>query len=280
MLYKSLAVVMLAAAALAICVAPASAGDPELMRLGGGSATTLALGTDVQADTVAVGRWGGCGVGRSFCGPRFCGGGFCGARFSSGFCGPRLCGSFCGPRFWGGGFCGPRFSSGFCGSSFCAPRWTSCWRPFGFCGVSSWGIGLGWSQPFCSSFWGGPTFSNSTAFFPITSTVISPSVGTTAITPPGTVFNSAPNLPPPIISGYGPSTPALPPGQPGTFPYDGGPSAPVPMPRREAAPPPQPQPAPMSVPPRLQREDRMISLPRSTPKYSYPAYGDTQKRPR
>jgi hypothetical protein len=239
--------VALAAAALAVGVAPAGAAD-DLVRLGGGTAT-LALDTNVQADTVAVGRW--CGGFRSFCGPRFCG------SFYGGFC-----------------------------RSYCAPRFYSCYRPFGYCGYSSFGFGLGCYRPYCSYLYAAPLYYSYAAYYPISTTVIAPPISTTVVTPP-TILNGREALPLPSISGYPPATPAtppMPPAQPGTFSYDGGPSVPVPLPRRDVAPlplpAPAPTPAPMSVPPNVQGKDRIISLPGATPKkYSYPAYGEGQKQP-
>ncbi len=70
-----------------------------------------------------------------------------------------------------------------------------------------------------------------------------------------------------------PSTEAVPqqPRNDGTFPYDGGPSNPVPNPK--AAPPSSTTP-PRSVP----LEGLSVSLPKTAPKWSYPAYGETARR--
>ncbi|HTU22648.1 MAG TPA: hypothetical protein VMG10_31705 [Gemmataceae bacterium] len=57
----------------------------------------------------------------------------------------------------------------------------------------------------------------------------------------------------------------------GTFPYDGGPSNPVPSLKET---PPSSTPAPRSVP----LEGRSVSLPKTAPKWSYPAYGETARR--
>jgi hypothetical protein len=60
----------------------------------------------------------------------------------------------------------------------------------------------------------------------------------------------------------------LKPAQPnGTFPYDGGPANPVPMPQAEPAP---NRAAPRTIVP----EGRVVSLQAKAPKYSYPAYGE------
>jgi hypothetical protein len=283
MAYKSLAAVVLAAAALAVYVTPAGAGD-DLVRLGGGSATTLALGTDIQANTVAVGR----GHGGGFHGGGFHGGGFHGGGFhGGGFHG----GGFRSVGFHGGGFYragwGGRFYGGYYRPYFYAPRYYSFYRPYGYWGgygggyggYPCLGLGLGYYQPYCSYLYTSPLYYSYSAYYPISTTYYP--LGTTVISPPATVLDSVPSLPVPNTSGYTPATPPMPPAQPGTFSYDGGPSNPVPLPRREAAPPPPPPPAPapMSVPPKVQGDDRLIALPRTAPKYRYPAYGDSQKKP-
>jgi len=77
-----------------------------------------------------------------------------------------------------------------------------------------------------------------------------------------------------------PSGPSAKPNLPndGTYPYDGGPSNPVPMPKVEPTPN-NPQSAPMKG--FAPGEGRLISLPMAasapTPKYTYPAYGDQKK---
>lgn len=56
----------------------------------------------------------------------------------------------------------------------------------------------------------------------------------------------------------------------GTFPYDGGPSNPVPNLKETP---------PSSTTPRsLPLEGRSVSLPKAAPKWSYPAYGETARR--
>jgi hypothetical protein len=55
----------------------------------------------------------------------------------------------------------------------------------------------------------------------------------------------------------------------GTYPYDGGPANPVPMPRADPA-------APTTVPPRaiVPGDERPVSLPAKSGKYTYLAYGE------
>lgn len=57
----------------------------------------------------------------------------------------------------------------------------------------------------------------------------------------------------------------------GTFDYDGGPRSPVPLPKADQ---------PNNKPPTVPLEGRPVSLPgRSTPKYTYPAYGEVPRPP-
>jgi hypothetical protein len=64
----------------------------------------------------------------------------------------------------------------------------------------------------------------------------------------------------------------LPVGNDGTYPYDGGP--------KEVVPDPKETPAPSIKTPRpsVPLEGRSVSLPKTSPKWSYPAYGETAKR--
>jgi hypothetical protein len=83
------------------------------------------------------------------------------------------------------------------------------------------------------------------------------------LTLPPTSLNPASNLPMPRV------TP--PNAGDGTFPYDGGPKAPAPMPREEL----QPRGAPPST---FTLEGRPVSLPARGAKWTYPAYGEQPKR--
>jgi hypothetical protein len=68
-----------------------------------------------------------------------------------------------------------------------------------------------------------------------------------------------------------------PPSQFGTYPYDGGPRNPVPMPKGTS----QPSPAPDAKPaprPTVPREGIPVSIPAPTVQFRYPAYGETPTR--
>jgi hypothetical protein len=97
------------------------------------------------------------------------------------------------------------------------------------------------------------------------------------------IDTSAAPMPPAAALDYGPGTyggapsaeplPAPRPVAPsqGTFPYDGGPRAPVPMPKSD--------PAPTAAPPAaVPLEGRSVSLPGKPAKLSYPAYGEPPAR--
>jgi hypothetical protein len=80
-------------------------------------------------------------------------------------------------------------------------------------------------------------------------------------------------LGPPPAGALPPRDPGAAPKQPGnggTFPYDGGPSNPVPNPKDT----PPSSTTPRSVP----LEGRAVSLPKAAPKWNYPAYGERARR--
>jgi hypothetical protein len=60
----------------------------------------------------------------------------------------------------------------------------------------------------------------------------------------------------------------------GTYPYDGGPRVPVPMPQMQPAPTNGPG-TPATVP----SDGRVVSLPAKPAKLTYPAYGENLTRP-
>lgn len=77
----------------------------------------------------------------------------------------------------------------------------------------------------------------------------------------------------PLAGALKPRTPNSAPRQPrddGTFPYDGGPSNPVPKPKDTPPSSTTPRSAPL--------EGRAVSLPKAAPKWTYPAYGERARR--
>jgi len=89
------------------------------------------------------------------------------------------------------------------------------------------------------------------------------------VTPAGPSISAAQPVPVPSVTTPVPVAP-LPQPTPGdgTFPYDGGPGAPVPLPKADTQ--------PMNTQPSVPLEGRPVSIPatRATPKYTYPAYGE------
>jgi hypothetical protein len=107
----------------------------------------------------------------------------------------------------------------------------------------------------------------------------------------GTVGVATLALPPPVVSystgtvvEVNPVVPVAPagPAPDATYPYDGGPANPVPtpqpMPKADPAPA-NPAPAPATAPTRsVPLEGRAVSLPKSSGKWAYPAYGEQARR--
>lgn len=161
-------------------------------------------------------------------------------------------------RCWWGGACfTPRFY-GF-----------SCYRPYvygfgfyqpffyGYSCYPSFSFGFSYYRPY-SFYWAPPVYFQ--GFCPIRSGSSAYPVISLRIDSPATVVQPSRGLPPQQANPpFAPS--------PGTFPYDGGPANPVPMP----APTPAPMTHPQSVP---ALELRQVSFPSSRLKFAYPAYGD------
>jgi hypothetical protein len=226
---------------------------------GSADTTTLELNDDNDADTIQVGRGGGFRGGVGFRGVGFRGVGFRGVGFR-------------GVGFRGVGFRTVGFRTvgfrtvGFrtVGFRTVAFRGGWGWRGWGWPG---WGWGWrGWGWPGWG--WGSPVVISS---FP--TTISSPPVifyipvgGAGDVMPYSTMLRG---------NGYGPGE------QPGreelmppatqeggsTYPYDGGPDNPVPMPKRTA-------PAPQKVAP----GGKVVSLPPKREKLAYPAYGEQSGR--
>jgi hypothetical protein len=196
---------LLTAVTVAAFASSARAADSDLIRLTGGNdaITTTAMGTEDEADTIAVRGWcgwrGGCGWGG--CGWRSCGWGG----------GWRGCG-------WGGwgGWCAPRFYSW----GYCAP-----WRSYCFSPV--------YAYSYAAPYFCAPTY-YSYGNWPMAGTVSTPSVNLGLA---GPLTRSAPAIVDPPPAGGQPA-----PGGAGTFQYNGGPANPVPMPQAKPMPPKPPAP--------------------------------------
>jgi hypothetical protein len=127
------------------------------------------------------------------------------------------------------------------------------------------GLGLGgWGVPAIG--WGGlyPSYGFGLGY----GGLFGPCAGATAGT--YTLYMPSANLGTPVLGGPAVAPQQAPAEQ--TFPYDGGPVNPVPQ-TKDA-------PAPTSNPPQrsVPLEGRSVSLPKATPKWSFPAYGETARR--
>lgn len=237
--------------ALAVCIPPARAGDDDIrLRLPAtpddfAPARTLgADADDLDADTIQTRHYGFRG---GFVGYR---GGVWGGHRGWGWGGHRGWG-WAGHRGWGWGGFHPVYR-GFHGGYF-GPRY------------------VGGLYTYYPSFYSSPVYYS----YPVYSTYYySPCALVTAAPTTTLQYRIVPSTPAPAPSTPTPADPAPPmPNADGTYPYNGGPAAPVPMPRGgdEAMTLPR-VPTPVV--------DRWVSLKAEpvTGKYIYPAYGETPRR--
>jgi hypothetical protein len=238
-------VVITAAIALAAVAWVSPVRAEETIRLGlNGSAPTLTLGGDNDADVIDV-AWRGGYRGGYYGGYRGYYGGYRG--YYGGYGGyrsyyPRYYGGYRSyyPRYYGYNSYYPRYYGGYYGSynpSYYGGYYGSYSYP-SYYGYSSY-----YTQPY--------------VYFGISG---DGDCGSNIVTLPlqsGTAGQQVPNTRPPATKD-------------GTFPYDGGPDRPVPMPKVE---PEGTQLPKQSVP----LEGRPVSFP-SKPKYVYPAYGEQPTR--
>jgi hypothetical protein len=242
------------------------AGDTIRLDLPSKDAPTMTLLDDGQgADTVeARGRGFGGGFHGGFHGGGFHGGGFHGGGFRGGF--------HSGFR---GGFHGVGFRGGFVGSR----RFVGFGR-FGFARGFYGGFGRGYWGGYWPYYGGGysgyyPCYAGYGSYYPggyCPGVYYYPCVNGTSVTystlaPLGLGVQVSPGAGQPLV----PDAPV--PGEDGTYPYDGGPQNPLPAPRT------MPRADPTTAPPALPLEGRAVSLPRTTSKYSYPAYGEKPRVP-
>jgi hypothetical protein len=224
--------------------------------LAGGTALALAifLGTsEAQAGGHGGGGHGGGGHGGGGGHASFHGSSFHGSSFHSA--------SFHSASF-NRGFRSVSFNRGFNNGRFNNSRvfvnvgfggWG--WGGWGWGWGSPWWGGWGWNSPW---WWSGNSWDSSPTFvsYAPTSTFTAP-VTYRIITNSGAGMPYADS-----VSGYTPSPD-------GTYPYDGGPAAPIPMPRVL----PKPQPPP--IPP---QEGQTLSTSSAKAKYTYAAYGEEPTR--
>lgn len=241
MLKKLLIVAGLSVLAVSVASSPARADDTLRLGFNGGAGTmTLGLDPNDDADTLAVRRF------------------YRGGHYGG----------------YHGGFARPYYGFGY--RSFYAPRFYGAGYGFGFNRPYSFGLGFSYYRPYTAysyyyapPVYYAPSFYYSSPYYycPISDPApLMPYAVPTGARASYTVLNLSPAdyLPATVPNGTYPA-----PAPNGTYPYDGGPQVPVPMPG--ANPPANPQSAPR---PTVPLEGRAVSLPRSEPKYTYPAYGE------
>jgi hypothetical protein len=209
-------------------------------------AKTLAQGGE-DADTVAVAwRGGGYRGGVAYRGVAYRGGGYRGVAYRGGYA-------------WRGGWNG-----GWRAGYGWRPGWGYGWgRPYWY-GARYGGWPYWYNRPYVSIGVGSypvyyqPYYYSSPVYYSVP-----------AVTMPyatGVPVEGPSTLPPPVLQTPGPS---------GTYPYDGGPRAPVPLPKTI-------EPAPAAVPrtpkPTVPLEGRRVSLPKQETKWAYPAYGEQPRQ--
>lgn len=261
---------LLAAAVLIVGPGAARAGDDTLrLNLPGGAAAaasaptrtlTMTQADEAQTDLVFH-HFGGCGW------RGWCGGGWCGWR--GGLCFPRL---WCGPRVCSYAYYAPPvcYAPPVYAYSYAAPTYYAPAVTYGaamapaYYGARLSGAGLSVSLANRVVRLGLPTFG-------LTRT--QPATSTTATFRPEML--PAPAQSRPVVP-YTTPAPAAPSATDRTFPYDGGPAAPVPMPRGVAPAPTTPA-APTPLDRRASASSRIVR-DRSAGRYVYPAYGERPRR--
>lgn len=238
-----------AAAALAIFAGASAlqASDAFTLRLDlgktvatrqlGGNAGTYTLDMDMNKDADTIPVWG-----------RHWGGGW-GHRGWGGY-GYRGWGGY-GYRSWGWGGWGYR------------PYWGGYWggyRPYYYSYAPSYYYPYTYYYPGAYSYYYSPWGCSYT--LPTVSLSIGSVSAAISANPPAVDLNIKPRVLP-----KAPANSITPPQPDGTYPYDGGPQNPVPMP-------PKTEPSPTKQPtPSVPLEGRLVSLPKSGP-FVYPAYGE------
>jgi hypothetical protein len=258
--YLAAGVLMLAALALA---GTAGAEDPVRLALpGSDQESTLNLkGTDkdLDADTIDVQR-GGRGGSRGGYGGGFRGG-YRGGYASRGYRG----------GFYGGyrGFSGYRGYYGYRNYGYRSYGYGYRSYAYGYGGYGGYGYGYRYYPRYSYGY--SPRYYYGISYGDPAYVVYAdiPSTGGTVI----------PTLPPaldviPTPSYDGPSVPSTPApsAEPGTYPYNGGPKIPVPLPRAE-----EKEARLLPRGPAL-LEDVVVDLPETTGKWTYPAYGEKPTR--
>jgi hypothetical protein len=254
MLRKYLILAVLAALVVGASASPAGADDTFRLDIRRAN-PALVPGLDDLDETQTVHGWRRGFYGRSFYG------GFYRPYYSSFYYRPYYY-----PRFYGSSF----------GFAYSRPFYSSFYAPYYNFGYGSFGYGFNYYRPYVySSFYSSPSFYYSPYYYcPIGDSVPAMPYATgngpayTVLTPYRNSSPSYPNETMPYSNGTAPRSNGSAAPEP-TYPYNGGPQNPVPMPDARPA-------TPQSAPPRptVPLEGRAVSLPREQHKYTYPAYGE------
>jgi hypothetical protein len=266
MTWRSLAAGLLAGVGLLAFAAPAGAGDTVRLKLTPKDDTpTFNLKGSGDADVIDVAARGG------FLGGGFHGGGFHGGGFHGG--------GFHGGGFHGGGFRGGFGHAGFRGYGYRGFGYGYRGFGYGYRGFGyGWrGYGYGYYWPFYGGYYSSyyypsyyyPYYVDPYYYSPYDYYSVYPISGVSVATPSFSLRLGSTSALQSV-----PYPQALPPdAAPRTYPYDGGPAVPVPMPKD--APDQLNAPRPLPDAP----ADRSVSLPASGgSKFAYPAYGDKPQK--
>jgi len=276
MLRRQWVTAALTTAGLLAAGASARAGDTYRLGLDRGDTPTITLGGAgaLDADTYEVGRGGGGHGGGGHGGGGYHGGGYHGGGYHAAYRGG-------GYGYGGGGYGYGRGGYGYGRGGYGYGR-----GGYGY-GRGWYGYGRGWYGnrgwygygPYYGSWYGsGPYYGNwsYSSYWPYYSYPSSAYYGgyygypSSAVVVPSVNLNVAPTLqsqPLPDGALETAPPPALAPAD-GTFPYDGGPRNPPPMPKAD--------PAPTGAPATIPLSGRAVSLPGKAT-YTYAAYGETPK---
>lgn len=238
---------MAALAAVLLAGAPsARAGDTFRLALDNDDAPVLKLGgaDSLDADTLDVGYRGG------YHGGGYRGGyhggyraGYYGGGYRSHYYSGYRSHYYSGYRGWYGGYRGGWYG----------------YRPYYYGWYPRW-YSYGYRPYYYSSYSVGPqVYYADPCYYPTTTTL--------QVMPPAVSLNGGPSLRTQPTLNADTETAPPPQLQDRTFPYDGGPRSPAPMPKAE------PGQTPIRAPTTLPLEGRTVSLPART-KFAYPAYGE------
>jgi hypothetical protein len=228
--------------ALAVALMLAGTGKSQAqdtIRLGGtGDAAVQSLEFDGQADTEQV-YWRGGGYR----------GGYRGGFYRGGFYGGYRGGYYGGYR---GGFYRPYIYRPYF-------AYRPFYRPFGY------GYGYGYYSP---SYSYAPSYDYGS---PAYSYYVNPCATDAPNIPNATVLGSSSYAQGPVFQTPSKSSPEY--GN-GTYPYDGGPGQPMPLPAADG-----PAPTFQQKRPTVPLDGKQVSIPGKAAKYTYPAYGETVPQP-